>query len=134
VGLDAGHPTWETSQISHEVFDFAQVARIAVRKTGRDFSEKMGALEKRLAAEGVIVFQVWLNLADPGNGRAVEMLRRSGYFIGGVLPHWFGSDGLLMQKILKAPDWDGIRLHSERARRILEKVQADWETVGKERK
>ncbi len=128
---ETGRPVEGLSDITHEVFDFAGVARIAVRSVGGDFTKRMERLEKSLKEKGVVVFQAWLNLADPANSEAVESLQKSGYFLGGVLPLWFGSDGLLMQKILKVPDWDGIHLDTKRCRRMLEKIQADWLQFGK---
>ena len=77
--------------------------------------------------KGILVIQVWLNLACPWVGQAVETLRDRGYFLGGALPRWFDNDGLLMQKILKRPDWDGICLYTDRASEILRFVRADWE-------
>ena len=53
------------------------------------------------------------------NGVGVELLRQSGYFLGGLVLRWFDSDGLLMQKVLEMPPLDSIRLYSERAHRIL---------------
>jgi hypothetical protein len=32
-----------------------------------------------------------------------------------------------MQKVLSPPDWDGISLFSERAKRILDFVKTDWQ-------
>ncbi len=120
-------PLTETSDITHQIFEHARVARIAVRTVGRDFSEGIKSLEKILGDKGVIVYQVWLNLADQKNVHGVEILRKMGYFLGGVLPHWFGTDGLLMQRILKTPDWHGIHVYGEKSDGILERVYADWE-------
>jgi hypothetical protein len=115
------------SDIRYEFFGFSGVVRVAVHSTGADFSERLYSLEKNMKDKGAQVFQVWLNLADTCTGAATKTLRRGGYFLGGVLPRWFGTDGLLMQKIIKRPDWEGIHVYSERAASILEKVRADWE-------
>jgi len=40
---------------------------------------------------------------------------------------------MLMQKILGQPNWEGIQLYSERAKKILELVKADWQQVKKGR-
>ncbi len=125
-------PSPETSDINHQIFEYAQVARIAARSVGYDFSERMKSLETMLGDKGIIVYQVWLNLADRKNSHGVDILRKMGYFLGGVLPHWFGTDGLLMQKILKTPDWQGIHVYGERSEGILERVHADWERSVKE--
>jgi hypothetical protein len=46
------------------------------------------------------------------------------------LPRWFDEDGILMQKLICAPDFEGIRLHSERSHKILEMVRQDWERAN----
>lgn len=123
VDLPAGIPT----RIESEVFDFAQVVRLAVHEAGRDLASALGAAEKAAAEQGVEIFQVWGKLSWPWAGRVMEQLRSRGYFTGGVLPRWFNDDGFLMQKTLRRPNWEGIQLQSERARRILDFIRADWE-------
>ncbi len=113
-------------------FGFARVSRIEVTAVGGDFDACMEALEQELLAQPTWVIQVHLNLACPWVGEAVKALSRRGYFLGGVLPRWFDEDALLMQKIFGSPDWDGIRLLSDRAREILRLVRADWERVRKD--
>ncbi len=118
------------SRASTEVFDFAQVARVAVDTIGEDFGPYLSRLENERIPAGIKVIQVWVNLACPWVGHAVGVLRGRGYFIGGVLPRWFDDDGLLMQKIIGRPDWEGIDLFSERAQKILQVVRNDWERVA----
>jgi hypothetical protein len=131
---EEGIPAGTASDIRPQVFDFAGVARVAIHEPGKDFAARLEQLEKELQDKGILVIQVWLNLACPWVGEAVEIMRDKGYFLGGALPRWFDSDGLLMQKILKKPDWDGISLYTDRAAQILKLVRADWEhstkTVG----
>jgi hypothetical protein len=108
------------------------VARIAVWETGPDFAPIFEAEEAEVIGKGAVVIQVWLNLSRPWIAAAVDILREKGYFLGGILPRWFDGDGLLMQKVLKIPDWDGIRLQFERAKAVLERVKRDWlRTVGR---
>ncbi len=124
-------PEAEASNATTEVFEFAQVARIGVTGIGGDFESFHERLENGLVSSGIKVLQVWMNLACPWVGAAVEALGRKGYFIGGLLPRWFDDDGLLMQKIIGRPDWEGIQLLSDRAREILRMVRADWERAAK---
>jgi len=37
----------------------------------------------------------------------------------------------LMQKISKRPHWEGMQIHFERARVLVERVKTDWERVTK---
>ena len=119
------------SEARTRVFDFAQVARVAVHQVGADFRDFCDELESRLLAKGAQVVQVWFKLTCPWVGKAVDILRSKGYFLGGILPRWFDTDGLLMQKIVGRPNWDGIKIHSDWANKILELVKADWERSGK---
>lgn len=123
-------PTVQTS-VTTQTFEFAHVSRIGVSALGKDFQPVFERLEQELLGHPTRVIQVWLNLACPWVGPAVTMLRGRGYFLGGILPRWFDDDGLLMQKIIGRPDWDGINLYSDRAKEILDLVQADWERVVK---
>ncbi len=108
------------------VFDFAGVCRIAVRSMGSDFDTCIRKTETKALDQRVVVFQAWLNLGCPQVGAAVNVLRDRGYFLGGLLPCWFGTDGLLMQKITIDPDFQAVRLYSDRAKQIFDMVQADW--------
>jgi len=107
------------------VFDFARVARIAVPEIGGDFGDRLSALEGEALTKNTVVFQVWLNLTEPWVGAAVDVLRGRGYFFGGPLPRWFDGDGLLMQKLLCPPDFEGIVLASDFAKQLLEFIQED---------
>ena len=125
-------PAGSSSSASFEVFEFPQVVRIAVTAIGRDFESYFSSLEEKLLARNIKVFQVWVNLARPWTGSAVEVLRGRGYFIGGILPRWFDDDGMLMQKVTEPPNWEGIRLYSARAAQILEIIKKDRDEVCRE--
>ena len=119
-------PVGTVSDIKPQIFDFAGVARVAVHEPGADFPSRLNTLERELRERRIQVIQIWLNLACPWVGEAVEVLKSRGYFLGGALPRWFDSDGLLMQKIQKRPDWDEISVYAQRAEEILKLVRADW--------
>lgn len=122
-------PAGICSRASLEVFEFPQVARIAVAAIGEDFESYFNGLENEILTGKIKVIQVSLNLACRWAGRAVEVLRGRGYFIGGILPRWFDDDALLMQKILGRPDWESIHLFTDWAGEILRIVRNDWEEV-----
>ncbi len=46
--------------------------------------------------------------------------------LGGLLPRWFDTDGLLMQKIIGEPCWDGMQIHFDRAKSLVDMVRTDW--------
>lgn len=119
-------PLNDTTSMSTRVFEFAQVARIALQKAGPDLAKAFSAEEDALVRRGVVVIQVAVPLSWPWNHHIVAMLRARKYFLGGILPRWFDHDALLMQKILKVPDWDTIQLHFDRAKELLALVRHDW--------
>lgn len=114
-----------TTRIDTQVFEFARLARITVHEAGSDFERLLVAEEQAAINRNARVIQVWLRLSWPWIGRAVDLVKDHGYFFGGILPQWFGEDGLLMQKILPSINWEGIHLSSERAQKILEFIKAD---------
>jgi hypothetical protein len=125
-----GLPAEGSSQGSMNLFDLAQVARIAIDCIGPDFEPFIGRLESEAHEKGTVIFQVWLPLASPFTSAATDILRGHGYFLGGILPCWRNGDGLLMQKVGQEPDWESIALYSERARRIGEMIRCDWQSVS----
>jgi hypothetical protein len=124
-------PEGTVSESNMEIFDFAKVARIAFLQTGADFAEHLSDLESKAENRGAIVIQIWLRLSSPWIGEVVEILRRRGFFLGGMLPQWFDDDGLLMQKLLFKPDFESIQIYSDRSRRIHDFVKSDWELTYK---
>jgi hypothetical protein len=119
------------SDVRVKYFGHAGVARANVVRMGPDFESVLNRFEKKAVGDGIIVFQLFINLDAPWNENGVELLRERGYFLGGYVPRWFDTDGLLMQKVFSQPDFDGINLYSEKARQIKEYVRADWDRAGK---
>ena len=115
------------SRIGMEIFDCAQVARLAVHEIGADFRTVVTDMEMRAISGNAVVLQAWLNMTIPWVGSAVDTLRERGYFFGGALPRWFDGDGMLMQKLLCPPDFDGIVLESAAAKELLDMIRLDWE-------
>ncbi|MBF0528675.1 MAG: hypothetical protein HQK55_05275 [Deltaproteobacteria bacterium] len=120
------YPPNGPTTIKSQVFEFAQVARLAVHQAGQDFPAAMQAREADLMARGVIVIQVWLKLTWPWINWVVEELSRQGYFLGGILPRWFEDDGLLMQKRFGRPDWGNQVILTDRSKEIRRLVKDDW--------
>jgi len=128
---DKDFPADSNTHIKAQIFDFANVARLAIYEAGADFEDSFDVQEKAVRGKGVAVIQVWVKLSWPWIDRVVDSLHERGYFLGGVLPRWFDVDGMLMQKIIGKPNWEGIQLYSDRAKKILELVKAAWEQKSK---
>ena len=123
-------PASPGTRIDGELFEYAGVARMTVHEAGSDFGDVFLAEEKRVLGLNAQALQVWVKLSWPWAGNVISLLRDRGYFFGGLLPQWFGDDGLLMQKLIPRPNWEGIHLLSERAEKILEFVKDDWVPRG----
>ncbi len=124
---DGKLPKNRMTQADMTVFDFAQVARIALPESGGDLKDCLVRLEAQAQKQKAVVFQVWLNLTEPWVGEAVDILRQQGYFFGGPLPRWFDGDGLLMQKLLCPPNFEDIVLESDFSKELLEFIRKDWQ-------
>lgn len=118
--------TLDATEQKSSFFDFAGVSRCNLNRTGRDYVSVLSGAEQDWVAKGRQVSQVYVNLADCGNGVAVAWLRNNGYVPGGILPCWFvDGDALLLQKLAQPPGFERIKLHSKRAQQLLELVQQE---------
>ncbi len=124
-----GFPTDSESSINIKFFAPAGVGRFAIASLGADFESRIADIENAASGKGMKVLQIFINLDNPASGKGVDILREHGYFLGGYLPRWFDSDGLLMQKLLVSPDFNSINLYTEKARELLRYVIRDWEAT-----
>jgi len=129
IRSDAPLPASVTTKGEIQLFPTAGVARLTFDEIGGDFESSLDGFEKQAETGGSVVVQVFLKLTQPWTGAAVDVLRRHGYFLGGILPRWFDDDGLLMQKVGATPNFGGIHLYSKRAKKILAIVKDDWQAV-----
>lgn len=119
-------PAAAVTALERRAFDFAQVERVQVAGVGADFPEVAATLDREATDRGLAVLQVFVNAGAPGAAFAVEALRARGFFLGGLIPLWFGPDAILMQKLYVEPEFEAINLYSDRARTILEHLRADF--------
>lgn len=106
------------------------MGRVAVHSAGIDYGAAFETEEKYGLHKQSVIIQVWLKLSWPWISAVVNYLRRKGYFFGGILPRWFGEEGLLMQKVREPARWGGINLHTEKAKTVLGFVIKDRQEVG----
>lgn len=124
----SGHwpPAAPATDLTHQVFEQAGVARFNVVGLGKDFARTTGAMESMARRKGCCVLQFFLNMGESRVGFGVEVLRERGYFLGGLVPRWFDSDALLMQKVITVPDFSSIRAFSDKAKALVDLVHKDW--------
>lgn len=114
-------------EIDVKRFDYAGVARCTITAHGKGMEEKLAGIEQQLRSDNYALIQFFIDLGKPRSCDIVEMLHSHGYCFGGLLPTWFGDDGLLMQKHFVDPDFDSLHIYSERGRSIAAMVRRDWE-------
>ncbi|WP_187170401.1 GNAT family N-acetyltransferase [Salidesulfovibrio onnuriiensis] len=127
VQRDLGDPSGPSGDETESAFsDFrdSRVARLVVSAVGRDFESVLQNAERETPES---LMQVHLNLGDPAAPGTVELLRERGYFLGGLLPQWFETDGFIMQKLPWKPDFGVVNLHTDEAKAMLELIRRDWE-------
>jgi len=104
--------------------------QIAVRDIGADWSDIVVAILDQAHLHKIISLQIILNMACPCIDAAVTILRKQGFFFGGLAPRWFGSDAILMQRILdKEPDYAAIKLYTRTGKNLLAAVRTDQQTI-----
>ncbi|HTP66575.1 MAG TPA: hypothetical protein VMJ66_14380 [Geobacteraceae bacterium] len=126
VVSDAAIPPGD-GEIEVKRFDFAGLARCTVTTPGARLAGRLAGLEEELRRDDYALIQFFVDLGKPWSGGVVEQLGKAGYSLGGLLPTWFGDDGLLMQKHFVDPDFAGMKIFSERGRGIVEMVRKDWD-------
>jgi hypothetical protein len=107
----------------------------------RSFNARRGLLSVHVTAAGedlelaieaapsdgaIRVTHVDLCMDDPGVARAVEVLRRRGFFFCALLPEFAHTDVLRMQRLTQAtPTSYALRLANIGARRLLDRMRAE---------
>ncbi len=117
----------KSSELSVVALPDVGLIRLQVIKAGNDLVARLAQAEQRLN-RGVV--QVILNLADPAAPAAAQALRARGYFLGGVMPLWFGTDGLLLQRLSAPPDFEALKIGSADGKAMLRLVREDMERQG----
>ena len=133
IRFDPGdQPASGETVLTSRLFDLAQVERVQVAAVGRDFPTHADAIEERANRLGLAVVQVYLNASCPGTPWAAQTLRRRGYVFGAFMPLWFpDGDALMLQRLVEEPDFEAIKLYTDRAKAILAHIRQEWGTRGR---
>jgi hypothetical protein len=123
-------PVQEKSQTLREFYDFAGVGRLQVQNLGQDIAQVIQAFEDEIKKRDFQVTQLFLPLDQPQIHDICTRLNEKKYFYGGYLPRWFATDGILMQKIVPQPCFEGLKLYTEKAKKLLDYVKNDWERIS----
>ncbi len=126
----ASLPSEDDTVRVEKYYDFAKTWKVAVRSIGGDWKAVVANLLTEADRRQIVSLQVMLNTACPAIGEATEMLRRNGFFFGGLAPRWFGTDGVLLQKLVgDEPDYEETKLYSQTAKELMAFIRQDREAV-----
>ncbi|HQB39965.1 MAG TPA: hypothetical protein PL053_11920, partial [Deltaproteobacteria bacterium] len=113
-------------------FAAAGMWRVSVSAVGKDWGAFLDNLLLQASQRNVTSLQVVISAGMPYISAAVEQMRQRGFFMGGIFPRWFGTDGIMMQQVIgKEPDYEGIKLYGAIAKNLLTFIQQDRESVTK---
>ena len=113
-----------------DYYESAGTWRISISSIGNDWLGFLDGLLHEARQRQVICLQIVLSTSLPYTGEAVELKRQRGFFLGGIFPRWFGSDGILMQQVLgKEPDYDAIKLYTSVAKELLTFIRDDRKSL-----
>jgi hypothetical protein len=121
--------TADQTVMDSERLDFAGLVRARVRTMGKDFIDRLDAF-LRQNRESII--QVQVDLAQQGAPWALDVLRARGFFLGGHLPLWRGTDYLMLQRLPREPDLDRVQMLPGQPQRILEMITTDLEQAARQ--
>jgi hypothetical protein len=128
VALQCSDSLPEAGPTRHEerYYEPVHTWKISVHSIGADWQDFAAGVMAEAKRRGVVSLQIVLNMACPHLDAAVQVLKSHGFFLGGLAPRWFGSDGLLMQQVLgQETEYEHIKLYSATAKEILAWIQAE---------
>jgi len=117
------------SELDVRPFEQMQAMRVSLLGVGEDFPSRLDEVEGQARACGVVVLQFFVNLGDPCCGMAVRSLRERGFFLGGFLPQWFGTDGLLLQRLDVEPNYASVQLLTDESKALLAAIRKDRDSL-----
>jgi hypothetical protein len=123
----ADGPPADTTECTVQPMDHASLVKMTVSEAGLDLADHLERMVRDFP--GRHVYQLVLPLWGPGVTHAVEEARKSGFFLGGLLPLWNDKDALLMQRLATPTDYSRIQLHTDEARAVLDAIISDRESL-----
>jgi len=127
VVMPGESPGAETTEAESDVLPDSSIATLSVAGIGRNLADVLARFEAETAG---CARHVRINLGDAAAPWAIDILRDKGFFLSAYLPLWFGSDGILFQKLPNKPDFGAPRYGSDEAKELAEAIRLDWEAIA----
>jgi hypothetical protein len=119
-------PATAVTELRIDPYPQAQVSRAYLLHTGADFETRLQAWLADCAAHGIRLEQVFVGLAEPWVGGALEWLEERGFFCCGLAPRWLDQDALLLEHLHEPLDFARLQVYSEQARYLLDQVREHY--------
>lgn len=125
-------PRHEETVATEHWFEEAGTWRFSVTAIGEDWGRFLDQALATSRERKVVCLQIILSTALPCISEAVGQLQQRGFGIGGLYPRWFGADGVMLQQLFgNEPEYDGIKLYTDVARKMLRYIRSDCEALQK---
>lgn len=118
-------PEGVTTRYADTFIEAAGVLRVTILEAGNDADNVIAGLMQKYIPAGAVVLQVLLPLEKTWSGALTDILNRHGFFFSAIMPRWFDTDGLLLQKLLMEPDYDSIVIYADFTRKLLDFIKDD---------
>ncbi|OPY68230.1 MAG: hypothetical protein A4E57_01873 [Syntrophorhabdaceae bacterium PtaU1.Bin034] len=123
------------TKLEEKYYASSRTWKVVIPTIGGDWAASVENILDKSRQRQVISLQVTLNTADPHISAAVEVLREHGFFFGGLAPRWFGTDGVLMQRLSGSdPEYGKTKVYTRIAKELIVFIQSDSETVRERQK
>ncbi len=123
-------PTEGATSLDGKHYPSARTWKVAVPTVGGDWTAVVDDILKEARERQVISLQVVVNMACPHISAVVGVLRDKGFFFGGMAPRWFGTDGLLMQRLFGSEtEYGETKVYTPIAQELLSFIRSDREAA-----
>jgi GNAT superfamily N-acetyltransferase len=126
ITAQGGTPAQKTASSQSRIAE-ARLLRITVTAVGQDLEQHLQEIMNSPDADQQDIVHVSFKLDDPAVEYGCTILEESGFFIGGLLPQWFGVDGLLFQKLPWIPDYSAVKLAAGEAEEMGRWVRSNMD-------
>ena len=118
---------------TEKYYERAKSWKVEVQRIGGDWATFVTELLAEAKRRDIVSLQLVISTACPAIGAATEVLRKQGFFFGGLAPRWFGSDGVVLQQLFDSePDYEETKLYSPEAKDLMAFIREDKAVVAVE--
>ncbi len=124
-------PSRGATRLEGKYYPSPRTWKMVAPAIGSDWAAVVKDIVNQGRKREAICLQITLDMALPHVGAAADILCEQGFFFSGMAPRWFGSDGLIMQRLFGSKtDYEEMKLYTPIAKELLKFIRVDREAVG----